>query len=161
MMGCTYQYCPPESSRYISSKDSLRFSSFVGLGMKKEETERRDSGPCTRQTGWSWGQGLRRNRRTPFTWGLAFQALCSGEITISTPPHPNPGKHLAPTAASGAVFSTLLFILPMAKQDLGPQEEELRVSKATWFGHRFSHKIKPTEARGLQEKQSKTKRFWA
>jgi hypothetical protein len=49
----------------------------------------------------------------------------------------------------------------MAKQDLGPWKEELRVSEATWFGHLSSNKNKPTEARGLHEVHSKAKRFWA
>lgn len=36
----TYQYCPPESSRYISSEDSLWCSSLVGLG--RGETLRKE-----------------------------------------------------------------------------------------------------------------------
>lgn len=77
-MECTYQYCPPESTRYISSEDSLRCSSLVGLGMRMN-TEREESEPCTGQT-VNARIGNKEKQKNSFpTWELAFRLSALGK----------------------------------------------------------------------------------
>ena len=76
-VGSTYQYCPPESSRYISSEDSLRCSSLVGLG-RGETLSKEQPNPELGEVGV-----LSESRGTSSPLGAGLLANSFAEVIIS------------------------------------------------------------------------------